>query len=134
MTGRRYPARDFGPLPVAAVGASLGIILTPGRVRLSARAHRHIAEDHPDDYAACISALPAAVATPTFAGQAPHHRGNFEIVRDLARPDGQHVLVAIGLRRDADGCYRVRSCYLIAPAKVARRRRKNWLRPVAPPP
>ena len=46
-----FPARDLGPLPVDAINAVLGTELEPGNVRLSEAAHRHMAEDHPDDYA-----------------------------------------------------------------------------------
>ena len=66
---KRYPALDLGPLPVDLINRTLGTELEPGRVRLSARAHRHIAEDHPDDYQTCMAALPGAVAAPTYIGQ-----------------------------------------------------------------
>ena len=54
----RYTALDLGPLPVDLVNRTLGTELDPGRVRLSVRAHRHIAEDHPNGYATCMKALP----------------------------------------------------------------------------
>jgi hypothetical protein len=67
----KYPAVDLGQLPVGIINAVLGTELEPGRVRLSEQAHRHMAEDHPDDYAVCFPVLAAAIATPTFIGQAP---------------------------------------------------------------
>ena len=106
---------------MAAVNAVLGTELDPGIVRLSARAHAHMARDHPADYPACIVALPDAIATPSFIGQAPGHTGNFEMIRRTTRPDGRVVLVAIGLQ-PARGFYLVRSCYLIGAEQVNNRR------------
>src|SRR4029077_10954858 len=118
-----YPAVDFGPLPVAAINAVLGTELEPGHVRLSEQAHRHIAVDHPDDYAVCFSALAAAIAAPSFIGQAPRRTGNFEMLRRINHPEGKLVLVAVGLEIDDAGDYRVRSCYLVSAEQVDRRRR-----------
>lgn len=126
----RYPSVSLGALPVDGINKALGTELEPGNVRLSSTAHRHIAEDHPDDYADCIAALPAAVAFPTFAGQGPGHTRNFEIVKRVSRPDRRSVLVAIGLEMDESGEYRVKSCYLIAPEKVDKRRTNGTLRQI----
>ena len=128
----QYPALELGALPVVAVNKALGTELRPGPVRLSRQAHRHMAEDHPADYASCIAALADAVAAPSFVGQAPGHGGNFELVRRIARPDGKAVLVAIGLAPDGEGAYRVRSCYLITAATVDARRRAGRLKAVLP--
>lgn len=128
----RYTAIELGPLPADAINAVLGTELEPGLVRLSAVAHRHMAEDHPDDYPVCIAALPGAIAAPSFIGQAPGHAENFEIIRRIARADGQAVLVAIGLETDEAGEYRVRSCYLVKAKVVDARRLAGRL--VAPPP
>ena len=106
---------------MAAVNAVLGTELDPGIVRLSARAHEHMAKDHPADYPTCIVALPDVIATPTFIGQAPGHTGNFEMLRRIARPDGRVVLAAIGLQ-PAAGFYLVRSCYLVSAELVNNRR------------
>lgn len=128
----RYPAVPLGDLPVAAINAALGTELEPGPVRLSGVAHRHIAEDHPDVYQDCIAALPQAVAAPTFIGQAPGQGRNFEMVKRLVRPDGQSVLVAVGLHPDDDGTYRVKSCYLISADTVDTRRQARTLKPAPP--
>lgn len=122
-----YPALDLGPLPVQLVNAALGTELEPGNVRMSAAAHRHMAEDHPDDYAVCAASLSLAIAEPSFIGQAPEHTSNFEMVRRIRHPDGKAVLAEIGLERDCAGDYRVRSCYLIAAATVDERRRRRRL-------
>ncbi len=132
MKRLRYPAVALGELPVAAINAVLGTELDAGQVRLSETAHRHMAEDHPEDYPDCIAALPHAVAMPTFIGQAPGHTRNFEVVKRIARLDGQTVLVAIGLEPDDTGAYRVKSCYLISAEKVDARRRAGTLK--QPPP
>ena len=127
-----YPAIDLGPLPTAAVNAVLDTELEPGNARLSPAAHRHMAEDHPDDYPVCIANLRRAIADPTFIGQAPHHPENFELIRRINRPDGKGVLVAVGLEPDKTGTYRVRSCYLVRREVIDTRRREGRLRP--PPP
>jgi hypothetical protein len=123
-----YAPIKCGPLPVDLINSVLGTELEPGEVRLSARAHRHIAEDHAVDYAICIAALVEAVAAPTFIGQAPHQVDSFELVRRINHPDGKSVLVAIGLECDDYGDYRVRSAYLIEEAKVTARRLAGRLR------
>ena len=123
----RYPALDLGWLPVDLINRTLGIELEPGRVRLSTRAHRHVAEDHPDDYATCLAALPTAITAPSYVGQAPHHGENFQLVKRVPGLQGRMVLVAVGLEPDGRGDYRVRSTYLIEEAKVDNWRLKGWL-------
>jgi len=129
-----YPALDLGPLPVDAINTAIKTELAPGIAHLSTQAHRHMAEDHPADYADCIAALPDVIASPSFIGQAPGHTRNFEMVRRTRRQDGQAVLVAIGLEPDNAGNYRVRSCYLISAETVDDRRRKGRLIPAPPKP
>ncbi len=127
-----YEAIALGELPVDKINAVLGTELEPGLVRLSRSAHRHIAEDHPGDYATCLAALPEAIRSPSFIGQAPKHPNNFELVRRMNRPDGKEVLAAVGLEPDASGSYRVVSCYLIRGDTVTERRIAGRLKP--PPP
>ena len=105
----RYKFISLGPLPVEAINKALDTELEPGEARLSATAHRHMAEDHSNDYPACIAALAEAVASPTFVGQAPNHIRNFEMVKRVPRLDRQSVLVAIGMEADENGSYRVRT-------------------------
>lgn len=123
----KFPPIDLGPLPVDLINAALGTELEPGRVRLSVTAHRHIAQDHPADYATCLAALPVAVAAPSFIGQAPGHTHNFEMVRRIARLDGRAVLVALAISQDEVGDYRVRSCYLISAEVIDQRRQAGRL-------
>ena len=126
-----YPAIDLGPLPVDLINAVLGTELDPGLVHLSEQAHRHMAEDHPEDYALCFASLRLAISTPSFIGQAPKRTGNFEILRRVNHPDGKVVLVAVGLEMDTRGNYRVRSAYLVRGQTVDDRRRAGRLK--APP-
>lgn len=114
------------------INAVLGTELEPGKARLSRSAHRHMAEDHPDDYAACFAALPSAIASPTFIGQDPSHAGNFVLVKRVGLPDGRAVLVAIGLEGGTGGTYSIRTSYLISQRTVDARRLAGRLR-IAPP-
>lgn len=59
----------------------------------------------------CLAWLRLAIATPTFVGQAPGHASNYEIVRRIRHPDGEAMLVAIGIERDQRGAYWVRTSY-----------------------
>ena len=129
---RRYPAIDLGPLPVDLINDALDTELEPGRARLSRMAHQHMAIDHPADYPVCIVELAAAIAGPTFIGQAPGHSRNFEMIRRVGRADGSVVLVAIGLEPDDRGDYRVRTCYLLEVEKVEERRRQGRLKLIVP--
>jgi hypothetical protein len=127
-----YPAVDLGPLPVDLINEALDTELEPGHARLSQTAHRHMATDHPADYPVCIAEIAAAIAAPTFIGQAPRHNRNFEMIRRIGRADGSVVLVAIGLEPDDRGDYRVRTCYLLEAFKVEERRRQGRLKLVIP--
>jgi hypothetical protein len=127
---KSYPAIDLGPLPVDLINAVLGTELEAGAARLSRTAHQHMAIDHPADYPVCIAEIAAAIAIPTFIGQAPEHGRNFEMIRRIGRADGSVVLVAIGLEPDERGDYRVRTCYLLEAYKVEERRQQGRLKMV----
>ena len=130
MRRPRYVAIDLGELPVEAINRALGTELEPGRARLSARAHEHIAVDHPADYAVCLDLLPQVITNPSFIGQDPRHTENFELVRRVPLQAGA-VLVAVCLEPDGHGAYRVVTAYLITPDKLDRRRRVGTLHSVA---
>jgi hypothetical protein len=68
----------IGALPVDLVCTTLDVELEPGDVILTARAEQHIAKDHPADYAIVMQCLPAAIASPTYIGQSPHHGANLK--------------------------------------------------------
>jgi hypothetical protein len=103
-----YPAREFGPLPVATINATLGTELGPGTVHLSVKAHHHIAADHPADYPVCWRHLGIAVASPTFLGLDPKHAHNFTLVKDVGLASG-FMLVAIGMAPNPAGNYGIKS-------------------------
>ena len=126
---KSYKPKIFGALPVDLINVVLGTDLSPGNVRLSSKAHEHMAKDHPEDYPTCIEHLPLTIEDPTYIGQAPHHGRNFELVRRIPQNRGNYVLVAIGLEADSHGDYRVKSCYLIDESYVQTRRSKKRLWP-----
>lgn len=128
----QYPLINYGSLPVEKINHVMDTELEPGNVRLSARAHKHIAEDHPDDYAICIAAMTDAIANPSFIGQAPKSTENFEIIKRVKVPEDKEVLVAIRLEPGKDGYYSIVSSYLIDKKKVDTRRIAGRIRP--PPP
>ena len=129
-----YPAVVFGPLPVDLINEALGTELESGNVRLSERAHGHIVKAHADDYPICVEAIPAALAAPTYIGQAPKHGDGFELVKRLNRISGQAVLVAIGLEPTTSGEYRVTSNYLLTAEEVERKRQVGTLKTPKPKP
>jgi hypothetical protein len=116
---------------VDAINAALGTELACGEARLSASAHRHVAEDHPGDYPICLAAMREVIADPTFVGQDPKHADNFVLVKRIGLTDAKMVLVAVGLEPDAAGTYSVRTSYLIPQRTVDARRSAGRL--IIPP-
>lgn len=125
----RYRSQLLCPLPVDAINKALGTELEPGCAWLSVKAHEHIARDHPLDYPVCFPLLNRAIATPTFAGQAPSHSRNFELVTRFPTASAI-VLTAIRLTPNDQGNYHVTSAYLIEQKDVEARRRSGRLRPI----
>jgi hypothetical protein len=121
-----YAALELGPLCVETINRTLGMELPPGSAHMSALAHRHAAEKHPLDYPVCHPLIALVIADPTFIGQSPRHRDNFEMVRRLPGSGGA-VLVAVSVETDNKGRYRIRSFYVIAEAEVSARRAKRHL-------
>lgn len=119
----KYRAFRVGPLPVDKVNRALGVDLEPGEVWVSADCHRHIAEDHPDDYPFVVQAIFEIVAGPLYVGQDPKHHRNFYFVKSL--PDGApnpQGLVSIGFEPNKFGGYNVRTAYSISQSDVDARR------------
>ncbi len=109
----------------------LGTELEPGPAFMSGAAHKHAAEKHPEDYAVCIANLALTISSPSFIGQAPHHSENFELLRRVpATPgaQGPTMLVAVGIERDVQGRYRIRSMYLIGQDELERKRSKGTIK------
>lgn len=125
---QKYKAFKVGPLPAAQINAALGLSLGDGDVWVSAQAHRHLAEDHPDDYPHIVAALATIVTGPLYAGQDPKHTKNFYLVRALsASAPNPFGLVAIGIQPNGYGGYNVRTAYTIPQATVDARRLANRL-------
>ncbi|MFM2150290.1 MAG: hypothetical protein RLZZ187_2596 [Pseudomonadota bacterium] len=95
---------------------------------MSGMAHRHIAQDHPADYAQHFHYAQAVIADPTFIGQAPKHRDNFELIRRIPGANGDALLVAVGIATDDQGRYRVKSVYTLTPAKLEAKRGKGTIK------
>jgi hypothetical protein len=99
---------------------------------VEANAHRKGLLRDGGGYPVCIAEIAAAIASPTFIGQAPGHNRNFEMIRRIGHADRSVVLVAIGLESDDRGNYRVRTCYLLEARKVEERRQRGRLKLVIP--
>lgn len=128
---KAFPALDFGPLPVDRINAVLGTELEEGVVHMSGMAHRHAAEDHPEDYALYFEHVQTVIADPTFIGQAPKHRENFELIRRVPGGGGVSLLVAVSVEPDDQGRYRVKSVYSLSVAKLETKRAKGTIK-IAP--
>lgn len=119
---------DLGPLPVEGVNARLGLALPPARVHFSTRAQLHAAQRHPREFEICLRRIEQIIARPHYIGRSPHQIDGFELIGG-DHDDGMNVLVAIKIRLDAKGRYNVASTYLIDRDKLARRLRKNFVKP-----
>lgn len=129
----KYPQLSLGPLPVDMINRTLNTHLEPGEVRLSAAAHKHIARDHPEDYALVMTEIQNAVRSPNFIGQAPKHGQNFEMIRRTKGSNNSVVLIAIGLDVDDQGDYRIKSAYTIKSESLDQRRKSGHVMTPKPP-
>lgn len=122
MSNKRYAQILLGPLPVDLINATLDIDLEAGDAIITARAHRHIAFDHPEDYAAVMTYIALLIAQPTYIGQSPHHGGAFEMVRRVIVPNqNEIILAAINFTQNEYGNYNVKSAYRLKETEVTRR-------------
>lgn len=124
---KRYKSFRVGPLPASSINRALGTELDPADVWVSKAAHRHIAEDHPDDYALVKANIIDIITSPTYVGQDPKHGGNFYLVRRVGGNDEVPVLIAIGLEMTAHGTYSIRTAYSISEDDVNARRLRGSL-------
>jgi hypothetical protein len=122
VSNKKYVQILLGPLPVELINATLGVDLEPGEAILTARAHKHIAQDHAKDYAAVMTYLQVVIAKPTYVGQSPKHAGAFELVRRVIVPGQEEIiLAAINLTLNEHGNYNVHSAYSLKEDQVTRR-------------
>lgn len=120
----RSTARHINGLPYNAINALLPLCLTHGTVYLSEKTIRHIEERHPDDFILCMASIDTIIATPDFIDQEPHHRENFEVIKNM---NGVIVLVAISAVPDEYGDYPIQSSYIIPHNALHRRLRKGHI-------
>jgi hypothetical protein len=106
---------------VDRINRTIGTNLAPGNVGLSKVAHKHIAVDHPVEYADIMAALPGVIANPAFIGRDPAHPHAFYLVDALATPVGQFALVAIAFVPAQDGTYKIASAYGLKATQLAGR-------------
>jgi hypothetical protein len=121
---RPYPSILYGFLPVTILARLLKEPMEEGRARLSALAHQHIAQDHLEDYEFCLHYMAQAIENPTFAGKAPWHIRNFELVKQV---EEHNLLIALGIEPNAHGNYAIRSAYRITSRQVRERLRDRHL-------
>lgn len=122
MSNKRYAQILLGALPVELINATLDVELEPGDAIITSRAHRHIALDHPEDYAAVMTYIHLLIVQPTYIGQSPHHGDAFEMVRRVIVPgQDEIILAAINFDRNDRGNYNVKSAYRLKESEVTRR-------------
>lgn len=128
-----YKAFRVGPLAAAQINKALGLELELGDVWVSRACHRHIAEDHPDDYAHIKANITDIIREPMWVGQDPKHANNIYLIRRLPVEDNLPVaLVAIGLEMTEFGTYNVRSAYRIKQRDVDSRIIRGSLKRILP--
>lgn len=121
----KYKGVHLGSLPSDVIGFYLNREMEAGDVYLTKDAHKHLAEDHPSDYAICFANIQMAIQNPTFIGQDPKHARSFIIIKRVPGPARSNMLVAISLEKNDYGFYTVRSSYLISQEDVDKRRGKS---------
>lgn len=129
MKSSRYRAMRICAMPIDLINSVLGTELESGDAWLSAAAHRHIAEDHPQDYEVCLPLLGDVISGPTWIGQAHYHGGNFEVIARKTSSIGI-ILVALSLMPNDYGNYNVRSAYRIEQKDVDAKRSAGRIFPV----
>lgn len=126
----RRKAFRVGPLPADLINRALQTELEIADVWVSKACHRHIAEDHTDDYPVIMANLIDVLRSPTYAGQDARHGGAFYLVKRVE--PGIHnrdfALVVIALEVNLHGAYNVRSAYTIKQSDVDSRRLKGALK------
>jgi len=117
---QKYKAHKLGPLCADRINKTIGTELEVADVWVSKAAHRHIAEDHPDDYPLVWAALPKLISNPTYVGERPRKNDGFYLVTNVDTDGG--VLMAISFRLSPHGTYNLKSAYTIKRATIDKRR------------
>jgi hypothetical protein len=117
----------LGPLPHEAINRALGLDLVPGEVVLTKATQKHVISGHPADYPVLLPHVAAVVLTPMYAGDDHRNGDGFELIGRIAVLN-QPLLVAILLKCDDAGRYRVKSFYPVTDAKIQGRKDKGFLK------
>jgi len=89
-----------------------------GDVTISEVAKDHIWQKHKADYSVCMKNMQSALSKPDYVGMNLRHPHNFSIVEEL--DGGRFILLAISLKPDSEGDFRVKTCYSINSGKAER--------------
>lgn len=127
-----YPRLSLGPLPVDRINRTIGTLLVEGHVTVSKKAHQHIAEKHPDEYAEIMEVLPSLIGNAAFIGRDPAHPHAFYLVDSLETKVGAFAMVAIAFERSSEGTYKVASAYGIKAAQFTSRVKAGRVVPLLP--
>jgi hypothetical protein len=123
-----YQKMPFGPLPVAAIKATLDIDLEPAIVVMSANAQKHASRRHPVDYSNCLPFVAGIVANPLYMGDDFKNKGKIELVGRPPPLNGVSILVAVEIVLDRNGEYNVASFYPVSEKTIESRRDKRRLK------
>jgi hypothetical protein len=122
----KFTLVDLGPLPVELIEGTLGIELNPGPVVFTVSNQKHSARRHPDDFERCLPHIASVVARPTYVRDDFKNAGKIELIaRVPAMREG--LLIAIELRKDEFGRYRVASVFPVSQKKIDARREAGTL-------
>lgn len=128
---RKFKAVQVASLPVGPIGRALELDLDAAPLLFSRGAQKHAHDRHAEDFDLCLANFERLVSNPLYAGDDVKNPGKFEIVSRLQVENVPvHMLIAITLEIQADGCYHVTSCYRLNEAIVTNRREKDRLRVV----
>ena len=117
---KRYESRRLGPLCANRINKIIGTELDVADVWVSKAAHRHIAEDHPEDYEAFWENLPELISNPSYVGQRPSKDDSFYLVANIDKDGG--ALMAISLKMSPYGTYNLESAYRLKRKAIDNRR------------
>jgi hypothetical protein len=127
LDSSRRPRLILGPLPVDDINCTLGLELEPGQVVLTGGAQIHAMREHPIEYPICLPHLASVIIEPVYVGDDFDNPGKIEIIGFVPQISG-HVLIAVGIERNKDGNFHVRSFYPVSRQKIQNRREKGFLR------
>lgn len=122
---KKYKAHRLGPLCADRINKTIGTELETADVWVSKAAHRHIAEDHPNDYALVWAALPKLISNPTYVGERSRSTDSFYLVTTVDIDGG--VLMAISFKMSPHGTYNLQSAYTIKRSAIDNRREAKTL-------